>query len=107
MLLVLFPFSSEAYKGKIKRQQSVDRTYKIQFHVEQSGLLGVTHFYYSDINECATQSPCQNDGKCSNTIGDYNCACSSAWMGKTCAFSELKVSHYDKGHIGLLSFLHK
>jgi hypothetical protein len=36
-----------------------------------------------DVDECSLNTSCVH-GKCSNSIGSYNCTCETAWTSKTC-----------------------
>lgn len=38
----------------------------------------------SDVNECLTVQPCANGATCVNTIGGYQCQCSSGFEGQDC-----------------------
>ena len=38
---------------------------------------------FSDVNECSA-NPCKNGAKCTNTHGDYKCACDNRFTGKNC-----------------------
>ena len=37
-------------------------------------------YYYTDIDECATD-PCHPNADCTNTDGDYNCVCPTGYTG--------------------------
>lgn len=37
-----------------------------------------------DINECHTNSPCENSSRCENTFGSYYCHCEPGTEGKNC-----------------------
>ncbi len=43
-----------------------------------------------DVDECKN-NPCQNDGICTNTDGDFTCQCTEQWTGKTCDKGELRL----------------
>ena len=38
----------------------------------------------SDIDECTIDQPCENDSKCNNTRGSFNCFCQCGFIGKNC-----------------------
>ena len=38
----------------------------------------------TDINECSTSTPCQNDGTCKNLHGSFNCVCQDGFTGERC-----------------------
>ena len=47
------------------------------------------YIYSTDINECM-DSPCQNDGVCSNSEGDYSCDCTdTGYNGTNCETGKL------------------
>ena len=39
---------------------------------------------FSDIDECATATNCQNGGTCINSDGSYTCTCAAGWEGTDC-----------------------
>ena len=44
---------------------------------------------FTDINECL-DSPCQNDGECSNSEGAYSCDCTdTGYNGTNCETGKL------------------
>ena len=47
----------------------------------------------SDVNECATQRPCQHT--CTNTLGSYTCQCYSCYtkVGTRCDLRQCKISN--------------
>lgn len=38
---------------------------------------------FSDVNEC-NNSPCHNNGTCTNNEGSYTCSCAGGWKGHNC-----------------------
>lgn len=38
---------------------------------------------FSDINECEN-SPCQNEGRCTDSEGSFSCNCTDGWEGPVC-----------------------
>ncbi|XP_056018350.1 sushi, nidogen and EGF-like domain-containing protein 1 [Ostrea edulis] len=38
----------------------------------------------TDIDECATSTPCLNGGTCVNNLGSFTCSCLSGWTGSMC-----------------------
>lgn len=54
-------------------------------------MTGITIIFllsFSDINECADSTICQNGGFCMNTQGSYQCQCASGWTGPNCEIGE-------------------
>lgn len=45
---------------------------------------------FSDVDECFTLQPCQNDGRCVDMYGTYRCDCKLGWMGKNCDIGNVK-----------------
>ena len=43
---------------------------------------------FTDIDECAGSSPCENGGSCINKHGDYVCDCVIGYHGKNCNSGE-------------------
>lgn len=41
----------------------------------------------TDVDDCALQSPCLNNGSCQNFNGTYNCSCSELFGGRHCEIS--------------------
>ena len=41
-------------------------------------------YLFTDINECQTSKPCQNEGTCENVPGSYKCTCTTGYTGKDC-----------------------
>ena len=41
-------------------------------------------FFTTDINECATDSPCFNGGTCHDDVGRYTCECAAGYEGTFC-----------------------
>ena len=43
----------------------------------------------SDINECATDQPCDTNAVCTDTVGSYTCTCAEGFTGDgvTCTSS--------------------
>ena len=39
--------------------------------------------FLTDINDCA-DSPCQNNGTCTDLVNDYNCSCIPGYTGQNC-----------------------
>ena len=54
---------------------------------------GTISILISDVNECATQRPCQHD--CVNTHGSYTCQCYSCYtkVGSRCDLRQCKISN--------------
>lgn len=40
-------------------------------------------FFLPDVDECKN-SPCKNNGSCTNLMGGYRCDCSGGFTGKDC-----------------------
>ena len=40
-------------------------------------------FFYTDINECAS-NPCMNDGTCVDHVDGFTCYCSRGFKGPLC-----------------------
>ena len=45
-----------------------------------------------DINECDSD-PCQNNGKCKNTLGSYYCVCPHGFLGTNCGSGNSTIVH--------------
>merc|ERR1712212_988829 len=43
----------------------------------------LTNVEKADINEC-DNSPCKNEGTCTNSYGSYSCKCQDGWTGNNC-----------------------
>merc|ERR1712212_890667 len=43
----------------------------------------LTYVEKADINEC-DNSPCKNEGTCTNSYGSYSCKCQDGWTGNNC-----------------------
>ena len=37
--------------------------------------------YYADINECLTETPCDGNATCADTLGSYTCTCNTGFSG--------------------------
>ena len=38
-------------------------------------------YYFLDLDECVTESPCHENATCNNTIGSYLCECNDGYTG--------------------------
>ncbi|XP_032258468.1 coagulation factor X isoform X2 [Phoca vitulina] len=51
---------------------------------------------YRDGDQCES-SPCQNEGQCTDGLGEYTCTCSEGYEGKNCELSTRKLCSVDNG----------
>ncbi|XP_077926195.1 coagulation factor X isoform X2 [Halichoerus grypus] len=51
---------------------------------------------YKDGDQCES-SPCQNEGQCTDGLGEYTCTCSEGYEGKNCELSTRKLCSVDNG----------
>ncbi|XP_047612048.1 coagulation factor X isoform X1 [Phacochoerus africanus] len=51
---------------------------------------------YKDGDQCES-SPCQNQGKCKDGLGEYNCTCAEGFEGKNCELLTRKLCSLDNG----------
>ncbi|XP_018895140.3 coagulation factor X isoform X2 [Gorilla gorilla gorilla] len=51
---------------------------------------------YKDGDQCET-SPCQNQGKCKDGLGEYTCTCLEGFEGKNCELFTRKLCSLDNG----------
>ena len=49
-----------------------------------------------DVDFCAN-SPCQNNGTCYNTTGDYVCVCLDSFEGKNCSSGKIPCVLFEEG----------
>ena len=49
----------------------------------------VLFFFFIDVDECENETICQNNGKCHNNVGSFECDCASGYKGKTCEEGKL------------------
>lgn len=54
----------------------------------QSSTIHSPILHFTDINECQTGTPCGGNATCTNTIGNYTCACKSGYQGDPYAPSD-------------------
>ena len=53
-------------------------------HVHNISLIylnSIVPSFISDIDECAAAAPCDSNAVCTNTIGNYTCACNGGYEG--------------------------
>ena len=65
------------------------------YHRSMTNPLVFTSFLFSDINECLTLSPC--DQECTNIPGSFTCTCNSGYLmtgATTCAGERKSFSYY-------------
>ena len=41
----------------------------------------ITYYVYSDINECDSINPCNDNATCADTFGSFTCTCNAGFTG--------------------------
>jgi hypothetical protein len=56
---------------------------QIEYPRGYSGKKLIVFWSISDIDQC-TDTPCQNNGACTNNVYSYSCQCEDGYTGTTC-----------------------
>ena len=46
-------------------------------------------YFFTDVDECEIVNFCQNNGKCTNSEGSFECECADGYKGETCQQGKL------------------
>ena len=47
--------------------------------------------FYTDVDECVVESPCNTNAQCTNTVGSFFCVCNSGFQGDGMTCSGMRL----------------
>ncbi|XP_044106639.1 coagulation factor X-like isoform X2 [Neovison vison] len=91
-------FLEEMKKGNLERECMEETCSFEEAREVFEDTAKTTEFWnkYADGDQCES-SPCQNEGRCKDGLGEYTCACLEGYEGKNCELSMRKLCSVDNG----------
>ncbi|XP_004412310.1 PREDICTED: coagulation factor X [Odobenus rosmarus divergens] len=91
-------FLEEMKKGNLERECMEEMCSFEEAREVFEDTAKTTEFWnkYRDGDQCES-SPCQNEGQCTDGLGEYTCTCSEGYEGKNCELSTRKLCSVDNG----------